>query len=351
MRGFWDTLFDLDDELSIWVEGKDLGKHKYITHHGKQYRVKIPGTIHNKITLRLRGIGRKRFHKTGDLYLHVWLNEGEDRWASLWLSENAARNGEDKLLSTGEKRIRISIPRQSRSGQVIRLKGLGGKPDAGCPAPLYRRKSGDLLVRLHVYPDVVTPRYRSFDRLSTEQMALEGWVYRSIDQILEKLGEGAFPARPIRADTVADLFNENGWRGIFDALVDHLRLNGFSIQAADSDSIPQPGQCQHMGSYLVTIHAHFVDDPFAVAAILAHELCHIVYSQRIEDRPKFFGTGAQTEPLTREQERMVDLLVFMFKVGEFQLRVARDRRLTLGYFDQETFERMQVIVSRKLDCP
>jgi hypothetical protein len=38
----------------------------------------------------------------------------------------------------------------------------------------------------------------------------------------------------------------------------------------------------------------------------------------------------------------------MFRIGEFQLRVARDTRLTLGYFDQTVFERMQVIVARKL---
>ncbi len=54
-----------------------------------------------------------------------------------------------------------------------------------------------------------------------------------------------------------------------------------------------------------------------------------------------------SEESTLEAERTIDLLVFMFKMGEFQLRVARDKRLTLGYFDQEIFERIQVIVSRK----
>ena len=52
---------------------------------------------------------------------------------------------------------------------------------------------------------------------------------------------------------------------------------------------------------------------------------------------------------TLEEERTVDFLVFMFKMGEFQLRVARDERLTLGYFNQEVFERIQVIVSKKLN--
>ena len=47
-------------------------------------------------------------------------------------------------------------------------------------------------------------------------------------------------------------------------------------------------------------------------------------------------------------EHTVDLLVFMFRIGEFQLRVARDSRLTLGYFSQDVFERMQVIVAKKV---
>ena len=53
-------------------------------------------------------------------------------------------------------------------------------------------------------------------------------------------------------------------------------------------------------------------------------------------------------PVAWDRGRTVDLLVFMYKIGEFQLRVARDQRLTLGYFNQEMFERTQVIVSRKL---
>jgi hypothetical protein len=48
-----------------------------------------------------------------------------------------------------------------------------------------------------------------------------------------------------------------------------------------------------------------------------------------------------------EMERTVDLLVFLYQLGEFQLRVARNRKLTLGYFNQELFERMYVIASRK----
>jgi hypothetical protein len=99
----------------------------------------------------------------------------------------------------------------------------------------------------------------------------------------------------------------------------------------------------------MTINEQFLDNPFSIAAIMAHELCHVVYSEKIDDTPKSIGYVIKTEKATLEEERTVDLLVFMFKIGEFQLRVARDKRLTLGYFNQEVFERIQVIVSKKLN--
>jgi hypothetical protein len=99
---------------------------------------------------------------------------------------------------------------------------------------------------------------------------------------------------------------------------------------------------------LITINENFLDNPFSVAAILAHELCHVVYGEKIDGTPKSPGYIVKSEKATLEEERTVDLLVFLFKIGEFQLRMARDTRLTLGYFNQEVFERMQGIVSRKL---
>ena len=73
-----------------------------------------------------------------------------------------------------------------------------------------------------------------------------------------------------------------------------------------------------------------------------------MYCEKIDDGRELGGYVPKSEEATLEEERTVDLLVFMFKLGEFQLRVARDRRLSLGYFNQEIFERIQVIVSRKL---
>jgi hypothetical protein len=191
-------------------------------------------------------------------------------------------------------------------------------------------------------------------------MALEGWVYRKYDEVIRKLGQSSLPVDPIRASAIADLFNAAGWRSIFDALVNHLALNNLCIDAAKSAATPLPGSCERTAAvennrvtrynYRITIKEQFCDNPFSIAAIIAHEPCHVVYSERIDDTPKPVGNGyvINSKEAALEAERTVDLLVFLFKMGEFQLRVARDKRLTLGYFDQEVFERIQVIVSRKL---
>jgi hypothetical protein len=193
--------------------------------------------------------------------------------------------------------------------------------------------------------------------LSTEDMALEGWVYRKIDEVFQKMGKPSFLIDPIKADEVADAFNGLGWRGIYGLLVGHLKLPRPNINLASSGTLPQPGRCLktvttqnnvRAASYMIAINERFLDNPFSVAAILAHELCHVVYSERIDSVLLWDGNKMKSEKAALEEERTVDLLVFMFKIGEFQLRVARDTRLTLGYFNQEVFERIQVIVSRKL---
>ena len=65
MKDFLKKIFGLDLERSIWVEEEDLGKKKAFYHKKKRYFVKIPRKINKKITLRLRGFGRKRGKKPG----------------------------------------------------------------------------------------------------------------------------------------------------------------------------------------------------------------------------------------------------------------------------------------------
>lgn len=360
MKKIFDRIFSLDYERSIWVEEEDLGKEKALYHKNKRYFVKIPEKIVKKITLRLRGMGKRRRDKTGDLFLHIWLNKGEDVTKSLWLSETSARNGADKRLTLDGKAISMVIPPKSYNGLTIRLKGHGREGGFDSHAPALRpKKRGNALVKLIVYPDSIRPNYGSFETLSTDNMALEGWVYRKIDEVISKVGKSFFLVKPLSADVVADLLNEWGWRSIFQALVDHLNLADLNIELTHSDTISRPGSCEGtvfiqnntpVGyKYKITINKQFLDNPFSITAILAHELCHVVYSEKIEKIPKTAGYILKSDEATLEEERTVDLLVFMFKIGEFQLRVARDKRLTLGYFNQEVFDRIQVIVSRKVN--
>jgi hypothetical protein len=357
MRKYWNTIFGLDCERSIWIEEEDLGREKVLYHKNKRYFVKIPQIIDKTITLRLKGFGKTRFNKTGNLFLHVWLNKGEDVRKNLWLSETTARNGGDKRLLLDEKKITMVIPPKSYNGLTIRLKGLGSESSHTWHAPVLHRKRGNLFVKLFVYPDNITPNYGSFEALSTDDMFLEGWVYRKIDEVILKMGKSSFLINPIQAGTVADLFNERGWRGIFDALVDHLKLANLNIGITKSNFISLPGSCEKTANfqdntfvaykYTITINEQFLDNPFSIAAIMAHELCHVIHSEKIDNVPKLAGPVIKTEQATMEEEHTVDLLAFMFKIGEFQLRVARDQRLTLGYFNQGIFERIQVIVSKK----
>jgi len=288
------------------------------------------------------------------LFIRFFYGGDED----IWICETSARIGVNKIVLLGEKKIQMSIPPNSHEGLVIRLKGLGRKPVFKWSAPFLHQKSGNLLVKLFVYPDSISPKYGSFETLTTDDMAMEGWVYRMKDELTHKLGESTFNVNPIKADAVADQFNNYGWEGIFYAFIRHLKLTNLNIIINKSDSISLPGSCQKFtvsqnnipvgSNYEIKIKDQFLGNPFTVAAILAHELCHVIYSERIDSSPRGYTFDVKgNTPVSLDEERTVDLLVFMFKLGEFQLRVSRDQRLTFGYFNQDIFERIQVIASKK----
>ena len=358
MQRWWESVFGLDASRSIWVSRKDLGKERVIEHGDRRYSVTIPAGIEDEVVLRLRGLGRTRGTRTGDLLLHLWADQGRDIKKTLWLSETFANTGGTKVLRFEERRLQITIPSNSAEGRIIRLRGLGRAPRFRWRTPFHRRLRGDLLVRLVVYPDRIAPRYGAFEGLNTEEMASEGWIFRKIDEIIHKMARSSFPTQPLTAEAIADTFNEVGWRGVSRALVRHLKLSDLDIKVDAAGTLSAPGNCQRTcvqqrgGSiacnYRIAIQEQFLDSPFAIAAILAHELCHVVFTERLTNKYLLGVLTRKPEQASLEEERTVDLLVFMYKIGEFQLRVARDQRLTLGYFNQEMFERTQVIVSRKL---
>jgi hypothetical protein len=345
----------LNEDQSLWITEEQLGSVQTLKHRGRSVQYRLPKEIERKVTLRFRGYGRSQNNEQGDLLLHVQVDRGQDLEAVLWLSEREARAGAQKNLLHRKQLAGITVPAASADRQVVRVKGLGGKSPFHWGLPLFGRRRGDLLVKLRVFPDRVVVSYRSVDCLGTEDLALESWIYRRTDFILEKVGQDPFSLAPITAEDVADLFNERGWLGLARHLAARLNLGAVPISFEESGSLPVPGQCQKQvvsrngGSrtaphFTIILHSRFADDPFAATAILGHELCHVLEASILAEDPA--AAPPQGAALT-EMERTVDLLMFFFGLGEFQMRVARERRLTLGYFNQELFERMQVIFSRK----
>jgi hypothetical protein len=352
------NLADLDNHYSILVEPQELGQYKTIISENREIHFRVPQKIIPTEIQRLKGLGKTKGKLTGNILIQMWLNKGIDVNTTLWLSEDSAWKGTHRTLWTSNGIIQVIIPKGSKNNSLITMKGFGDPPKFGAGVYFDNAKRGDLFIRLRTYQDSIEPRYGSFGSLSTEAMGVEGWVYKKIDEIISKLGTSILNYEPITADEIAEVYNETGWHGIFTHLRNRLNLTDIKIEIVPTGKLTRPGEC-HMnlsqyhdaGSVYVTSAVIYIDqaylcDPIFAAAILAHELCHVVYSQNFLKSVKSKQTP--NDPETLEQERAVDLLLFMFRLGGFQIRVSRDRNLTLGYFNQEMFDRMFVIVTKEI---
>jgi len=357
MNTIYHQLFKVDINRTMYIRKDEIGKEINILHNKRTYCVKIPKEINTNITIRLHGLGKKRMWGTGNLLLHIWVNQGNDVYKSIWVSEELSQKGTEVILQLKYERIQVIIPKNSRRGLKIRLKGLGEKPiiDENDP-PIYIIR-GDLYLQIFTYPERIFSIYRSFDDLSTEAMALEGWIYIHIEEIQNKI-KGWLPGnREIQIGHLVNEFNNSGWIGIYNHLRKYLLLDKIDIQVEETEKFTEPGRCECFRmtqssnitycSYTIFINKAFVDNPFTVAAILSHELCHIIYSEVIVGRLGSINKEGDIKKESIEIERTVDLLVFLLNLGEFQLRVARDKRLSLGYFNQDNFERMISILENK----
>jgi hypothetical protein len=351
MDRFIRKFVNVDIEKTLYITRNEIGKEIPAVLNNKQYKIKIPPNVRNTVTLKLDKLGKKQFGVTGDLFLHIWVNQGEDIFKNIWVSDTLAKKGTEIVLQLKYEKIKLTIPQNSRNGMTIKLTGLGEKPMINIEKPPPKITRGDLYLLLFTYPEHIFSTYGSFDNLSDEAMALEGWIYNHIDDIKLKLRSKLPWKKEMKAEYVVSEFNCFGYKGIFNYLREYLDLQRIIMNIEQSDSMREPGRCETRimtqggmtinSSHKIFINKALADDPFTSAAILSHELCHIVYSEYIGGR----NVGNTTSQM--DIERSVDLLVFLFNLGEFQLRVARDMRLSLGYFNQENFERMMTIIQRR----
>lgn len=346
------TINDSDEKASIWIHEDMLGTVQTLRHRGQEVRYRLPQQVDGQVTLRFKGHGRTDEQQTGDLLLCVRLDRSRNIDAVLWLAESEAAGGCQKILQFGRECLSVTVPPGSRDGQVVRA---GRKTAFKQGLPLSGRNRGDLYAKLRVFPETIKPVYGAVEGMSIEELAIEGWVYRRIDLVLGKINSEAFRVPPMTAKEAATLFNERGWLVLARAVVARLGLGTAAIEITSSANLPVPGQCRRSVQknswgrilscrYAISIRSDFLDDPFAVVAILAHELCHVINFRCLAPCQDYVS---QPGSELLEEERTVDLLVFMFQLGEFQMRVARKRGMTLGYFNQPLFERIHVILDRK----
>ena len=85
--------------------------------------------------------------------------KGQDYEAQMTITLSEAFQGVERMLALGEEKIKITVPPGVRDGQILRVKGKGGKGRRG-------GESGHLYLHVTVEPD---PRFeRKEDDLSTE---------------------------------------------------------------------------------------------------------------------------------------------------------------------------------------
>jgi hypothetical protein len=369
----------LDQRRTLWIAEEQIGSTVSLKHRGKAVEVAVPPDFRRRFMVRLRGRGATKGAQSGDLVVDLRLNKGRDVHRELWISDVAAINGTEERLRVGDRLASVRVPPHSEEGRVLRIKGAGSAMqfdgDDQVPSPAAKDRSGpplmrlwraarrciarargaaprgipgDLLVRLRVYAHSVSPQYRWLDPMEFGEQSLEKWVDQRLAMLETKLKLSFGSIPPLPAEEVARLFNEHGWPGIFATLRACLRLGGVAVTAGAMSSGHVPGCCSPGGRreggrwvnrvYQVYVAQRYLDHPFCTAAILAHELCHVVY------RESLLG-GDLSAAVSLEEERMVDLLVFFFGLGEFQLRVARECSFTLGYFNQNHFERVQWLLN------
>lgn len=132
--GFEDFEEDLDTNASINIpfETGILGGEYSINHNGENIKIKIPHGIKDGEKLRVRGKGKQRGLKTGDLIIKVNLEKSpiyerdeDDLIRKFDISLKTALFGGKVNIQTPKKEVSFSIPANSKNGQKIRLKGYG----------------------------------------------------------------------------------------------------------------------------------------------------------------------------------------------------------------------------------
>lgn len=142
------------DDYSIKLNVPVRQAHGNVDYDNKTLKIKIPKGITDGKQIRLAGQGAAGIGggKNGDLFLKVKIRhadnirvEGADVYQTVNIAPWEAALGEKINVSTPAGKLGVSIPKNSKSGSNLRLKGKG------IPA----KKAGDLYLTLNIVnPDI-----------------------------------------------------------------------------------------------------------------------------------------------------------------------------------------------------
>lgn len=144
---------DYEASLSISLEEAHHGVEKQFVVNGKTLKVKITPGIEEGKKLRLRNQGGEGSSggEKGDLYLNIQIarhryfeRKENDLYYDLDVDlYTAVLGGKKEVTTLDGKRINIIIPKETESGKILKVKGMGMNKSG-------RTDRGDMFVRINV---------------------------------------------------------------------------------------------------------------------------------------------------------------------------------------------------------
>lgn len=158
-------------ERTLSLRSPVVGPNGTVTLKDRKIAVRVPKGIGQGQHIRLAGQGAPGAGGTGDLFLEVafaphpvYRPEGKDLYMDLPITPWEAALGGHIVLPTPDGRVDLSIPKNARTGQKLRLKGKGLP---GAPA-------GNIYATLKIVnPDVKTEKERAFFEKMAKEMPFD----------------------------------------------------------------------------------------------------------------------------------------------------------------------------------
>ena len=160
---------DIEHPVQISLKEAFHGTTRLLTFEGgRRIEASIPPGVKSGSKVRLSGQGAEGPRGAGDLYLKVdvkphpkFERDGDDLRMDQPVDLFTALLGGEVKVATIDKEVQLTIPPESDSGKVFRLKGLG-MPKLGSP-----KKRGDLYVTLQIQvpKDLTAAQKKTFKEL------------------------------------------------------------------------------------------------------------------------------------------------------------------------------------------